>query len=140
AQYELFRRYIVARGSVQLTDLMDIQTIIPNGKPDINAKNELSTDYLGGSYGYATNSYAGREVIRQAHEDYIRGFLYFLATSTNVPLNVRTQMQSWQLAKDEFQDTGGWPHQMYVREARRMIGGYMMGEADCEGSVAASDP
>ncbi|PYJ08544.1 MAG: xanthan lyase [Verrucomicrobia bacterium] len=144
AQYELFRRYLAARvaqdGSVALNQIIDIQTIIPNGKTDINANGELSTDYLGGNYGYATNTYAGREVIRQAHEDYIRGYLYFLATSTNVPSSVRTQMQSWALAKDEFQDTGGWPHQMYVREARRMVSGYVMAQQDCVGSRAASDP
>jgi hypothetical protein len=140
AQYELVRRYLVARGPVQLNQLIDVQTIIPNGKTDINANGELSTDYLGGNYGYATNNYAGREIIRQAHEDYIRGLLYYLATSTNVPLNVRTQMQSWALAKDEFQDTGGWPHQMYVREARRMVSDYAVTQQDCVGSRAALDP
>ena len=134
------RRYLAARGAVQLNQLIDIQTIVPNGKTDINANGELSTDYLGGNYGYATNTYAGRETIRQAHENYIRGFLYYLATSTNVPLNVRTEMQTWQLAKDEFQDTGGWPHQLYVREARRMVGDYVMWQQNCTGTRVAPDP
>ena len=140
AQYELFRRYLAARGSVQLNQLIDIQTIIPNGKTDINANGELSSDYVGYNYTYPTNNYAGREVIRQAHEDYIRGLLYFYATSANVPLNVRTQMQSWALAKDEFQDSGGWPHQMYVREARRMVSDYVMLQQDAMGNRAAPDP
>ncbi|PWU16663.1 MAG: xanthan lyase [Verrucomicrobia bacterium] len=140
ATYELVRRYLVARGSVQLTDLINIQNGIAHAKTDINAKGELSTDYVGGNYGYATNSFAGRELIRQAHEDYIRGLLYFYATSTNVPLNVRTQMQSWGLCKDEFQDRGGWPHQLYVREARRMVSDYVMLQQDCLSSRVASDP
>ena len=145
AQYELFRRYIAARvakdGFVNLDQIINIQTnLIPNGKTDINANGELSTDYIGYNYAYPTNSYAGREVIRQAHEDYIRGQLYFFATSTNVPLNVRTQMQSWGLAKDEFQDTGGWPHQMYVREARRMVSDYVMIQQDALGTRSAPDP
>lgn len=143
-QYDLFRRYIAARvaqdGSVQLNQLIDVQTIIPNGKTDINADGELSSDYVGYNYTYPTNTYAGRQVIWQAHEDYIRGMLYFFATSANVPLNVRTQMQSWALAKDEFQDTGGWPHQMYVREARRMVSDYVMIQQDAMGSRAAPDP
>src|SRR5207247_2158128 len=75
-----------------------------------------------------------------SHQDYIRGLLYFLATSTNVPSNVRSSMQTWGLAKDEFQDNGGWPHQLYVREARRMVSDYVMQQQDCVGSRAAPDP
>ena len=144
SQYELVRRYLNARvaadGSVQLNQVIDIQTIIPNGKTDINANGELSTDYIGYNYTYPTNTYAGRQAIWQAHEDYIRGLFYFYATSTNVPLNVRTQMQSWGFAKDEFQDTGGWPHQMYVREARRMVSDYVMLQQDAMASRSAPDP
>jgi hypothetical protein len=140
AQYELVRRYLLARGAVQLNQLIDVQTIIPNGKTDINANGELSTDYLGGNYGYVTNNYSGREAIRLAHENYIRGLLHFLGSSPNVPANVRTEMQTWQLAKDEFQDTGGWPHQMYVREARRMVSAYVMQQQNCLGTRIAPDP
>ena len=143
SNYELVRRYLNARvasdGAVSLDQLIHIQTIIPNGKTDINANGELSTDYVGYNYTWATNTYAGREVLRQQHEDYIRGLLYFYATSLNVPLNVRTQMQSWGLAKDEFQDTGGWPWQIYVREARRMMSDYVMTQSNCESRVTAPD-
>ncbi len=144
AQYELFRRYVAARvaanGSVHFNQLLDLQTIIPNGKTDINARDELSTDFIGYNHTYPTNTYAGREVIRQAHEDYIRGLLYFYATSTNVPANLNAEASAWGLAKDEFQDTGGWPHQMYIREARRMVSDYVMIQQDVVGTRSAPDP
>lgn len=143
SNYELVRRYLNARvaqdGSVQLDQLIHVQTIIPNGKTDINANGELSTDYVGYNYTWATNTYAGREVSRQQHEDYLRGLLHFYANSLTVPLNVRTQMQSWGLAKDEFADNGGWPWQIYVREARRMVSDYVMTQSNCESRVTAPD-
>ncbi len=143
SQYELVRRYIAARiaagASTALTALIDVQTIIPNGKTDINARDELSTDYVGYNYTWATNTYAGRAVLRQQHEDYIRGLLYFYATSANVPASLNAEAASWGLAKDEFQDTGGWPWQIYVREARRMVSDYVMTQSNCESRVTAPD-
>jgi len=125
---------------VSLSQLIHIQTIIPNGKTDINANGELSTDLVGYNYTWATNTPAQRELLRQQHEDYIRGLLYFYATSPNVPASLRTEAQSWGLAKDEFQDTGGWPWQIYVREARRMVSDYVMIQQNAEGRRVATDP
>jgi hypothetical protein len=144
ADFELFARYVEARlaqdGSVSLAQLMDIQTIIPNGKTDINARDELSTDWVGGSYTWATNTHAGRTLLRQQHEDYIRGMFTLLASSPRVPLTVRSNMQTWGLAKDEFTDTGGWPFQIYVREARRMVSDYVMIQHNADGRRTAPDP
>jgi len=143
ANYELVRRYVTNRlavdGSVSLSSLIHIQTIIPNGKTDINANGELSTDWVGFNYTWATNTHAGREAIRAAHENYIRGLLYFYQTSTGIPPNLNTEAQSWGLAADEFTDNGGWPWQIYVREARRMVGDYIMTQSNCEARVTAPD-
>jgi hypothetical protein len=143
AKYELVRRYIVARvaagDSIALNKLIDVQTIIPNGKTDINANGELSTDYVGYNYTWATNTYAARVVLQRQHEDYIRGLLYFYATSTNVPASLNAEASSWGLAKDEFTDNGGWPWQIYVREARRMVSDYVMTQSNCEARVTVPD-
>lgn len=143
ANYELVRRYVTNRfaidGSVSLNSLIHIQQIIPNGKTDINANGELSTDYVGYNYTWATNTYAEREVIRAAHENYIRGLLYFYATSAKIPANLNAEAQSWGLAADEFTDNGGWPWQIYVREARRMVSDYVMTQSNCEARVTAPD-
>lgn len=74
------------------------------------------------------------------HENYVRGFITFLATSPRVPANIRDEMRHWGPCKDEFQDTGGWPNQLYVREARRLISDYIMTEQNCRGTRVAEDP
>jgi hypothetical protein len=112
---------------------------MPNGKTDINNNGAFSTDFIGGNYDYPEANYARREQIAREHENYTRGFLTFLATSPRVPENMRLEMQRWGPCRDEFPDTDGWPNQLYVREARRLISDYVMTERHCRGQVLAED-
>jgi hypothetical protein len=143
ARFELLARYIEARvahgDSLQLRQFFKLD-MMPNGKTDSNNEGGFSTDYIGGNYDYPEADYARRAEIWQEHEDYIRGFFTFLGTSPRVPLSLRNEMQSWGLAKDEFVDGGGWPHQLYIREARRMMSDYVMTEHNCRGDIKAEDP
>ncbi len=143
ARYELLARYlealVVAGRKPQLAEFWN-PIWMPNGKTDINNNGGFSTDFIGANYDYPNGSYATRARIWQEHTDYIRGFVYFLATSPRVPENLQREMQEWGPAKDEFVATGGWPHQLYVREARRMVSDYVMTEQNCRGTVTAEDP
>lgn len=138
-QYELLLRSLrgqIPRPGPQLFTV----TPMPNRKTDTNNRDLFSTDYTGGSLRWAEASDEEREQLWREHRDYTLGMLWFLAHDPRLPETTRREVGRWGLARDEFTTTGNWPTQLYVREARRLRGEYVVTEHDARRRTTVKDP
>ncbi|RFM36908.1 FAD-dependent oxidoreductase [Chitinophaga silvisoli] len=138
ARYELLLRVVQKLQPKNLSGMLKID-LMPNHKTDINNNGPISTDMIGMNYNYPEADYATREKITRDHELYNKGLLYFIGHDPRMPEHLRKEMLQWGYPKDEYPESGNWSPQMYVREARRMVGAYVMTQANCESKEIVND-
>ncbi|WP_298361529.1 FAD-dependent oxidoreductase [Runella sp.] len=138
-KYELLLRQVAIEKPQHINwGVMHIADM-PNSKTDINNKGGFSTDMIGMNHTYAEADYETRKKIIKEHEDYTKGFLYFVGHDPRMPQHLRQQMLEWGYPKDEHLDNDHFSPQIYVREARRLIGEYVMTQHNCEGREVVKD-
>lgn len=137
-RYELLLRYLAVKPTKDLGQILKMDRM-PNGKTDINNQGPFSTDMIGMNYNYPDGDYATRERIFKEHVDYTKGLLYFIGHDARMPSVIQQQMLQWGYPKDEYTATQHWTPQLYVREARRMVGAYVMTQANCQRKEVVSD-
>ena len=138
-RYELLARLFEAQPKEWDISQYFIWSRMPNNKTDINNRGAFSTDMIDANHEYAEADYDRRSQIFREHLDYTKGLLYFYITDPSVPKHLQEFVAQWGYPKDEYPDNGHWTPQLYVREARRMVGSYVMTEANCVGKEVVTD-
>lgn len=109
-------------------------SLLPNRKTDSNNDNGMSTNLIGRNYDYPDASYKRRREILEEHLYWQQGMTWSLRHHPRVPETIRSEHLPWGLAADEFKQTNHWPHQIYVRVARRMVGDLVINENHLRGN------
>lgn len=138
-RYDLLARYIAAKPGISVAKGLLLIGKLPNRKTDINDGGPFSTDFIGFNWNYPDGDEQTRAGVIKAHLDYTKGLLYFIGHDPRVPDDVRKQMLQWGYPKDEYVETGHWSPQLYIREARRMKGAYVMTSHDIEENRTKDD-
>lgn len=138
-KYELLLRQIAKHTPKELTWNLMHFVAMPNRKTDINNCGGFSTDMIGGNTDYADADYERRAAIIRDHEQYTKGLFYFIGHDPRMPKHLRDEMLQWGYPKDEYVDNDHFSPQLYIREARRMVGEYVMTQANCEGKAVVTN-
>ncbi|MBP3711541.1 MAG: FAD-dependent oxidoreductase [Bacteroidaceae bacterium] len=148
SKYELLFRWMEKKGwsgygdCIKWTYMKDASG--PNSwnamKTDNNNNGAFSTDMIGYSWDYPEATYEQRDSIAKLHEDYTKGLLYILWTDPRVPQNIRDEYNLWGYPLDEYEENENFTPQLYIREARRMLGRMVMTEDYCLKNKVADDP
>lgn len=144
--YELVGRY-----ALHIVDACDSETevvrrlrgIFPGwlneGEYNYFRESLITIAPLGLSKYYQDGDWPTRSTIWRKHIDYVRGLHTFLSSDRRIPRQFRERTALIGLDRTMHPDTDGWPHQLYVRVARRVEGEYTLTHADVLNQTSVDD-
>jgi hypothetical protein len=103
------------------------------------ARSLVAPTVFGSNAGYPDGDWPTRARIWKFHQDFMRGMTHFLKTDPDAPADLKDKALKVGFQIGSFDETGGWPHQMYIREARRLVAATVVTQKDLAGKVAPSD-
>lgn len=143
-RYEIFRRGFRAGVDMRAGSRMRRLGVLSEergaGVFGANSSRALWAQSVAGeNAAYPDGDWATRARIWREQMDFVRGMYHFLRTDPAAPPDLREKAETTGFKPGIFDDTAGWPHQLYVREARRMRSDYVVTQRDLEGRAAPDD-
>jgi hypothetical protein len=141
--YKIFLRYLLERAKAagvapRIDWILSIRSV-GHQEFDVNDSGPMSIAVPSLIFEHPEADDATRLEIERQHQEFTQGLLYFLRYSASVPAVLRDALAMYGLCKDEFTTNGNWPRQLYLRESRRMIGAYVLRQADIQAQRTKPD-
>ncbi len=143
--FELYRRAFTQKIKVEGRRMrkLGVYEETPGGvhTPDTGnlTRSLIAPTVYGCNAAYPDGDWTTRARIWKFQQDFMRGMTHFLRTDPSAPEKLKARAAAVGFAPGQFDDTAGWPHQLYVREARRMISSYVVTQKDMEGTTDPGD-
>ena len=131
--YEYLGRLFAASAGTGLSFIFT-PGALKNGKSDWNTNGAIGTNLYGETYAYPYADYGARDDFALRLKNYILGLFKFIREDARIDASTKAAVASWGFPSDEFRESGGFPPCVYVREAARMVGGYVFSETEIANS------
>ena len=98
-------------------------------------RNLMGSTVYGCNEEYPNGDWATRSRIWKFHQEFLINSIHFAKTDPSAPRSMKQRAMNTSFRKGVFDKTGGWPNQLYVRQARRMVSSYVVTQRDLEGKT-----
>ena len=146
AEFELYRRALNGNVDIFSSRKMRFTLNLKEAKrgpfvggANLNRNIMASTAY-GCNVDYPNGDWATRSRIWKFHQEFLSEIVHFAKTDPSSPKSLQNYAKRLTFRRGPFDETGGWPNQLYVRQARRMVSSYVVSQNDIAGETNPAHP